>query len=414
MSPPNATTFMGEPLAITGLGAVTAAGAGVRAFRLAQRRRESFLGPMARLEGSGLSMAVGGSVPEEALGHGPRSPGSSRILALSVLAVAEALGDGGLAPGDRLKTGISLGTALGAVEELEALARAQRSGGLTADEARARRRALPLNDITERLAERFGLGGPRSTFSVTCTSGNCSLEQAACDLRLGRADAVLVGGAETLGLFMQAGFCSMKALSPSGHLKPFSPERDGIVLGEGAAFVLVELLSAARRRGARVRGILAGNRLKSDASHLTSCDESGAGMASAISAALEEARVEPADVGAVTVTAVGSPVYDRMQSRAIGRAFGAAAARVPVTTWETSVGHALASTAILGLIHAAQTLEEGEVLPVRDGKGIDPACTLRYILEGPLPLAGRAVLALTVGFGGQNGVSVVVASGEAP
>src|SRR5262249_24420822 len=157
-----------------------------------------------------------------------------------------------------------------------------------------------------------------------------------------------------------AGFCALRAVSPSGELRSFERGHDGIVLGEGAAFVVLETVEAARRRGARAGALLLGNRLVSDATHLTSPDESGKGMARAIALALEEARVEPDELGCVTVTATGSAAYDRMQCRAIRSALGKAADRVPVTTWEKCTGHALASTAALGLVHAVLTLREGE------------------------------------------------------
>jgi 3-oxoacyl-(acyl-carrier-protein) synthase len=131
-------------------------------------------------------------------------------------------------------------------------------------------------------------------------------------------------------------------------------------------------------------------------------------MARAIGFALGEAGLAPGDVGGVTFTATGSPVYDRMQSRALRAALGPAAERVPVTTWEPAIGHALASTSILGLVHAVQCLEEGMLLPVASRGPLDPGFGLRYLRDGPAPLERPAMLALTVGFGGQNGASVVV------
>lgn len=146
------------------------------------------------------------------------------------------------------RTGISLGTAMGEVEELEILA-GENSLKNGASHVAARRRAVPHQDLTERLAVRLGLRGPCSTFSMTCASGLGALEQSVCDLRLRRAEAMLLGGADTLSRFMQAGFCSLKALSPTGQVQPFQKGHDGIVLGEGAAFVLLEELEPARRRG---------------------------------------------------------------------------------------------------------------------------------------------------------------------
>src|SRR6185503_19375416 len=120
-------------------------------------------------------------------------------------------------------------------------------------------------------------------FSSTCVSGLCALEQAAADLALGRCRAMAAGALDTLGLVMQSGFSSLKALSPTGRLQPFDAAHDGIVLGEGASFVILESLRDARERGAKVRACLLGQRLVSDCFHFTSPDPSGEGMPRAIS-----------------------------------------------------------------------------------------------------------------------------------
>lgn len=129
-------------------------------------------------------------------------------------------------------------------------------------------------------------------------------------------------------------------------------------------------------------------------------------MARAIRRVMEESGMVPRDIGAITVTATGSPVYDQMQSRAVRLALAGEADRIPVTTWEPAIGHALASTAVLGLVHAAQSLREKSVLPFRHEGESDPACSLRHLRE-PMPLENRAILALTVGFGGQNGATLI-------
>src|SRR5262245_19969709 len=192
---------------------------------------------------------------------------------------------------------------------------------------------------------------------------------------------------------MQSGFSCLKALSPTGRLQPFDAAHDGIVLGEAAAFAILEPFSCARERGARVRACLLGQRLVSDCFHFTSPDPSGAGMARAISEALAGAGISAADLGCITVTAAGSPVYDRMLSVAVEKALGpAAAARIPVTTWEPAIGHLLAATGIAALVHASWLLEEGRIHPVftvnqTRGESLDPECRLAYVLGSQI---GRA------------------------
>ncbi|MBI4583741.1 MAG: hypothetical protein HY717_06935 [Planctomycetes bacterium] len=396
-----------DPVVITGLGLVTAAGSGAAAFWRAFQRKESHLGRLRQIDAAGLSVGRGGEVPDELLepvwldmpGR-DAGDGGDRALRLAALAAREALDDAGLlAPRREVRIGLALGTALGAVQTLERLA-----AGRAPESAW---RAVSPDQLSSAVAERFGLAGPRWTFSVTCVSGLYALEQAAVDLERGRAGAMLVGGLDTLSRFMQSGFCALKALSPSGQLRPFDLEHDGILLGEGAAFILLETASRARERGARSYGAVLENRLISDAAHLTSPDGSGKGMAEAIRQALAGAGISPGEIGCITPTATGSPIYDRMQSRAALEALGARGAQVPATTWEPAVGHLLAGTGIAGAVHAALVLDRGAILPSFGVESKDPECRLRYVLDGEEPFRGRSVLALTVGFGGQNGATLI-------
>jgi 3-oxoacyl-(acyl-carrier-protein) synthase len=433
------------PVAITGCGATSAAGAGVEALAAALREKRRCLQPLERLRGPPIPMSAGGEVPPECFREtaGARVP-RERAFRLASSALDEALAaarlddtaaasrlDDGLA-GDRSRggapedarrprasaIGLALGTALGAIEAVEEWVAA----GEACESAGAAEGPRPLDDEMRRRASFDGLAarlaaaarpplrGPRSVFSVTCVSGLCALEQAAADLARARAARVAVCAFDTLSRFMQAGFSALGALSPSGRLQPFTLGRDGIVLGEAAAAAVLEPLAAARARGADVHGCLLGARLESDAHHLTSPEPSGKGMRRAIERALQDSGLGSGDIGCITVTAAGSPLYDRMLSRAVREALGdAAVERIPVTTWEPAVGHVLAATSIMALVHAALVLREARVLPVFDTGRLDPDCRLRYVIDGPEPLASPAVLALIVGFGGQNGAAVVAA-----
>lgn len=396
-------------MVVSGVGLVSAAGIGCEAFWDAFRGGRSQLRRLEQMPTEGLAMDRGGEVRSPLLDESWNGPAADRALKMASLAVDEALERAQLASrtdDDRgLRIGLALGTALGPVQSLESIA-----GGGDGD---ATWPGVPLHRLTLAIAQRHGLYGPRWTFSVTCASGLYGLEQALADLRFGRADAVLCGGLDTLSRFMQSGFCSLRALSSSGRLRPFQPGHDGIVLGEGAAFVLLETESSARRRGVAVLAQLVGNRLVSDATHLTSPDATGRGMAQAIRLALEEAGLDVGDIGCITPTANGSVVYDEMQSRAVIDALGDGAREIPVTTWEPIVGHVLAGTGILGLVHGALVLHRRQILAIPGVDAIDSRCQLRYLRGDHHELAGRAVLCLTVGFGGQNGATVLVGDGDA-
>ena len=399
------------PLSLTGRGLVSAAGRGLEPLVDALRARRSHLGPISFGDpswqrGPDRDPATGGVVPAGALGEPVAGPAGGRALRLARLALEEALGEA--RRGGELSAagiGLALGTALGPVEEVERWSTSGKPLDLAGLEA------MSFEGLEARLADSAGLGGPRSVFSSTCVSGLCAIEQAAADLALGRCRAMAAGALDTLGPIMHSGFACLKALSPTGRLAPFDAGHDGIVLGEAAAFVVLERLADARERGAPIEACLLSQRLLSDGFHITSPDPWGQAMTRAITLALSDAGLSASDIGCITVTATGSPVYDRMLSKAVEKALGSpAAGRIPVTTWEPAVGHLLAATGIAALVHASWLLAEGRIHPVFDVGALDPECRLAYVLGSPAPLASPVVLTLVVGFGGQNGASVLASA----
>jgi 3-oxoacyl-[acyl-carrier-protein] synthase II len=426
---------------VTGTGLVTAAGAGMAAFESCIDAGESRLKPFADGRGGGGGAPsswgwnrlgpewIGGQVDDGLLASWERlETADDRAVPLAGLALDEALAGAGLgcAAADRpprapLRLGLALGTALGPSAALErqvhggaGTANSPGLAGITLEAYAARLHRAACDPAR-------GLGpGPRSVFSVTCVSGLCALEQAAADLAFRRADAVLVGGADTVSASMHAGFRALQALSPSGRLRPFDAEHDGILIAEAACSTVIEPGRAAALRGVRPRAAVLAQRLVSDAVHLTSPDLEGKGMARAIAGALGDAGLDPRDLGGITLTATGSAVYDRMQSAAVRSALGEqAVAEIPATTWEPAVGHVLAATGVLGIAHAARVIERGRVpaVPCSPAGGgsshphgvgrIDPECRLGYVIGRPVALRAPCVLALTVGFGGQNGATII-------
>lgn len=435
------------PLSLSGAGAASGAGPGVEALWSSLQERSTSLAPLDR--GAAEPCATGACLPfrEGSVGallpappgeEGPPRPPEDRALRLCALALEEALDASGWAleesPG--APPPLFLGTALGTVGALEAslLQGASSSGeggdgpgphtfeAFAAGVARSLlRRWPPIRDAgtaTEPDGRRADADRwlrsevrPR-VFSMTCVSGLCALEAAAMDFALGRARRGLVLAVDALTASMQGGFQALGALSTRGCLRPFDRGHDGILLGEGAACLAVEPLEAALRRGARPGPLILAQTLTSDAWHLTSPDPSGTGMARAIRSALADSGLAAADLGCIVVTAAGSPVYERMLSLALVEALGESAARsIPVTSWEPSIGHALAATGLLAVLHAAEILERRTIPGVYPEPDRDPGCLLRAVVGEALPLQKPAALALTVGFGGQNGATVLAGGG---
>jgi len=356
------------PIAITGFGLVSAAGADTDRCVAALAQERCALRPLPADVADGLAMRTGGRIPLDVLPADVDPRDRARLAAGR--AIDEALASARIG-NDRRRVGLALGTGLGPVgsgtEPPRALADPSAVVGRVGE--------LAPHALTRSLATRFELGGPRSTFAATCVSASYALEEARAALAHGRADHVLCGGIDVLGRFIQAGFCRLGAFEAI-------LSNDGFVLGEAAAFVVLERLDDAVARGAVVQSVLCGHALHADSSHLISPDEDGRGMSAAIEAALAEAGLEPDDVARVSVSAVASPKYAHLYDRCLARVFGTRA--VERRTWEPCLGHVLAASGALGLGFAGWHLG-GRLERAPDGH----------------------VLVLTVGFGGQNGAAVV-------
>ncbi|MGE0708477.1 MAG: beta-ketoacyl synthase N-terminal-like domain-containing protein [Planctomycetota bacterium] len=331
-------------LAVTGVGVETAAGRGLEALRAAARAGRSLLAPLPDEVARDLPQTLGARVARE---------GRARGLELAASAAEDALAD--LLRARRARTALFVGSGLGPREPWEeALAAGARPG--VAEHAHA---------LTEELAARLGLGGERATFAVTCASALCALEAARAALLRGRCEAALVLGIETLSRTIQGGFCALEALSTANE--PGGRPDDGILLGGGACALLLELAPAG---GLALRG----QACVADATHATRPDPAGAGLRAAAAHALEEAALAPADLGWIALTAPASPAYRAAYAAALGALCGPGWEE-RAETWEDAVGHLLAASGAVGVAWGWGRPEPG--------------------------------LALTVGFGGLNGATVV-------
>jgi len=347
-----------ESLTITGRGIVCAAGAGVTAFAQASEGATA-LRELPEALRAGLPVGFGGRVPASLIGDDP----SQRAVRLGGLAIDEALAEAQLDP-SRRRVGLILASALAGTERAELAAAEQAPTANTL-------RALTPPALTRELSQPRGLT-PGPAISVTCASGLYAIEQAALDLALDRLDAVVVLGLETLSRYVLAGFCALEALSTSADPSRPSPT-DGIVLGEAACAVVLE-----GPRASRPLARIVGRGLGADATHVTSPAADGRGMTAAIQSAFAEASLSPADVGRISLTAVGSAGYQEMYQAALAPTLPDWRERA--VSWEPAVGHLLAASTPAALVDATLSLAQRP----------DP------------------VLALTVGFGGLNGATLVV------
>jgi 3-oxoacyl-[acyl-carrier-protein] synthase II len=264
------------------------------------------------------------------------------------------------------------------------------------------------------LSMAHGLRGPSYAVSSACASGAHAIGSALRMLQNGDADAVLTGGSEAgLTPLARAAFSALDALSPSGISRPFDARRDGFVMGEGAAVLVLERREKASARGARVLGTVRGYGASSDAYHLTAPREDGQGQATAIAAAMADAGVDAAQIDYVNAHGTSTPLNDRAETHAIKLALGERAQQIPVSSTKSAIGHLLGAAGAVEAVATLLALRDRIAPPTIGLQQPDEGLDLDYVPGAARPLARSAggdregpVLALSnsFGFGGHNAV----------
>ena len=377
---------------ITGCGVVSPLGEGVPAFWEGLVAGRSAVRPLSGFPVGDLSPANGAEVPAP-------STDTDRAGDFALRAAREALADAGLLQDLPARSGVALGTTLGGMLLFEAWD----AGTVTGPPLRA----VPYYAPAARLARTLACRGPVATPQLACASGSWAIALAASWVRAGRADVVLAGGTDLLCRFVVSGFNALKATAPEA--RPFDRDRRGLVLGEGAAIVVVESAAHAARRGARARARIAGLGASGDAVHMTAPDREGRGAARAISAALVDAGLPPGDVGFVSAHGTGTPYNDAMEAVAITRVFGPR--RVPVNSIKGAIGHTLGAAGAFETVLCVAAMETGRVPPTAGLAQVDPACATLDLVHGSARATPvRVSVSTSSGFAGANAALVLTAA----
>jgi 3-oxoacyl-[acyl-carrier-protein] synthase II len=260
----------------------------------------------------------------------------------------------------------------------------------------------------------LGTKGPLTSQCTACAASNMAIGDGLDAIRIGRADVMFCGGTEApitpVGI---AGFDSMRALSrrnddPKAASRPFDGARDGLVMGEAAAVVVLEELERARARGAKIYGELIGYGVSSDAAHMTEPDPTGENPARAMTMALRDAGVDPSEVGYVNAHATSTPLGDASETRVIKHAFGEEHARkVAISSTKGATGHCFGAAGAVEAVFTILAVTEGVVPPTINYENEDPECDLDYVPNEAREADVRVAVSNSFGFGGHN-ASIVV------
>jgi len=326
-----------------------------------------------------------------------------RFAQFAVIAAREAVRDAGIefSPALRDSTAVVTGCCL---------------GGQTAEDAQfevlyrqGRNRVHPLtiprtmaNAAASMLSMEFGLRGPAFTISTACSSSSHAIGLAAQMVRSGAAQLALAGGSEApFSYGLLKAWEAMRVISPD-TCRPFSRDRKGMILGEGAAMLVLEPYEAARARGARVHGELVGFGMSSDAHHITQPSAEGAALA--LLAALRDADLPPESIGYINAHGTGTPGNDSTETRAIRQVFGGHAERLPVSSTKSLHGHTLGAAGALEAVASILALREGILPPTANYTEPDPECDLDVVPNASRALRVEYALSNSFAFGGLNAV----------
>ena len=411
---------------VTGIGCVSPIGIGRTQFWNSLREGRSGAGPISRFDASDLPVRIAAEVrdfdPDQFIIAKDRQHVSTAV-ALAVSGADLAFIDAGISPKDmdvegRRQIAVLFGSGGASLAFLEKQYRYY-----FANEARkASVYTVPTatpGSLPSEVAMAFGLRGFSHLISTGCTSSTDAIGYAAQSIALGRIDSVLTGGVDSpLAHSFMLAFCSMKVMTsswnddPTRASRPFSKDRDGFVLGEGAYFIYLEERERALARGARIYGEIAGYASTCDAHHRVRLDESGEEPARAMTLALEDAGISTEQIDYINLHGTSTELNDRIETRAVKQAFGAVAKKVPMSATKSMIGHPQGASGAAGVIATLGAMNEGFLPPTINLDEPDPECDLDYVPNTSREAKVRYALCNCIGFGSKNSALVVKSAEE--
>ena len=403
---------MKSRVVITGLGAVTPLGNDVAETWEAICRGKSGVTPITRFDCTSFETKIAAEVK----GFDPLRYINKKELRrlddfiIYALAAAEmAIADSGLVVGEEAaeRTGVIIGSGIGGLATIEREKVAILQGGP--------RKMSPFtipavlaNLAAGHVSIRFSAKGPINCTVTACSAGTCAIGDAARIITDGAADIMIAGGSEAAVTPMcVAGFNAMRAISrrneePEKASRPFDIDRDGFVIGEGSGIVILEALSYALKRGARIHGELVGYGLTGDAFHMAAPPPGHEGAVRAMKAALRDAGMDIAEIDYINAHGTSTPLNDAYETEALKTVFGEHAGRLAVSSTKSMTGHLFGAAGGVEAIFCLKAISEGVLPPTINLDHPDPACDLDYVPHRARKKAIRTAMSNSFGFGGVN------------
>lgn len=408
---------MQDRIVITGMGTVNPLGLNVKESWENVIAGKSGVGAITLFDSSSLQVHIAAEVkgfqPEQYM-DAKEARRRDRFEQFAIASAKEALASSGLeiTEANAGRIGVIISSAIGGLHSLQ-------EATLTNYKEGPRKVSpflipmLMANGGAGMTAIEFGIKGPCFSVASACASGADGIGTALMMLRTGMIDAALAGAAETtitstgVAAFDRVGAMSRRNNDYSMTPQPFDKNRDGLVMGEGGAVLVLERESDAKARGANILAELAGYGATADAFHVTAPHEKGEGGAAAIRMALTSAKANDDEVGYINAHGTATPLNDQAETRAIKAAFGERAYRIPTSSTKSMTGHMMGATGALEIIFCVQAIREGVLPPTIHYETPDPECDLDYIPNEAREAQISLALSNAFGFGGHNAVLAV-------
>jgi 3-oxoacyl-[acyl-carrier-protein] synthase II len=403
---------------ITGMGAVSVLGTGLRKFWEGLIAGRSGIRKITQFDASALPCQIAGEVPDfnpEEFLERKEARRMARSSQMALAAAKMALEDAGISlpVQEKERTGVSFGTSIGGLEKFDEGITTLRTQGL----ARVNPFTIPLglpNVPAFLISQQFQCLGPNSTVATACATGTQAVGDGFELIRHGRADVVVSGGTEALVKdFALAGFCAMRALpvnfndNPQAASRPFNIDREGFVFSEGSGVLILEELDHALARDARIYAEVIGHASSCDGYSLATPDPDGAGAIRAMRWAMADAKTKPEEIDYINAHGTSTPLNDAGETNSIKKVFGAHAYKVAISSIKSMIGHALGASGALEAIACALTIYESIIPPTINYLNPDPALDLDYVPNTARKQDVRVTLSNSFGLGGQNACLVL-------
>jgi 3-oxoacyl-[acyl-carrier-protein] synthase II len=385
----------GRRVAITGLGVVAPCGIG----------KEAFWAGLSQPAPEGRTLPVLDWDPAPYFDSPKDARRADPYQHYALAAAMEAMAQAGEPPADPGRKGVIIGTGVGGLHIIDEQVQVRLEKG----DRRVSPFLVPMmmaNAASAAISMKYRWQGPVETICTACAASTHGIGYAARLIAWGRCDAALAGGAEsTLTPTAIAGFANMTALTSKGVSRPFDAERDGFVMGEGAAVLLLEEWEMARARGARILGEVLGAGSNADAHHITAPSPGGTGAMRCIELALTDAGLSPDDIRQVNAHGTSTPLNDAAEAEALGRVFGLPGP--PVTSTKGVTGHALGAAGAIEAAAVLLSIEHRLIPPTMGTRTVDPDIAIDVVIGEPRPWEPGPVLSNSFGFGGHNGCLII-------